>query len=326
MVRDGLRLVAAGANPLELKRGIEDAVEKVVEAIGSLASPVDSNAHDQIAYVAANSAADITIGKSIADAMQKVGNEGVITVEDSQTFGIELEFTEGMQFDKGYISPYFVTDADRQESVLVDPYMLIVNSKISSVQDLLPVLEKVQQTGKPLVVIAEDVEGEALATLVVNKIRGTFSSVAVKAPGFGERRKAMLQDIAILTGATVISEEVGLKLDGVTLDLLGTARKIVVSKDDTTVVEGAGSKAEVDARITQIRREIENSDSDWDREKLSGAAGQAGRRRRRAQGRRRHRGGAEGEEAPHRGRHPGDPGGRRRGHRPWRRRGSAPCP
>ncbi len=269
MVRDGLRLVAAGANPLELKRGIEDAVEKVVEAIGALASPVDSNAHDQIAYVAANSAADSTIGKSIADAMQKVGNEGVITVEDSQTFGIELEFTEGMQFDKGYISPYFITDADRQESVLVDPYVLIVNSKISSVQDLLPVLEKVQQTSKPLVVIAEDVEGEALATLVVNKIRGTFASVAVKAPGFGERRKAMLQDIAILTGATVISEEVGLKLDGVTLDLLGTARKIVVSKDDTTVVEGAGSKAEVDARVSQIRREIENSDSDWDREKLS---------------------------------------------------------
>ncbi len=269
MVRDGLRLVAAGSNPLELKRGIEDAVEKVVEAIGALASPVDSNAHDQIAYVAANSAADSTIGKSIADAMQKVGNEGVITVEDSQTFGIELEFTEGMQFDKGYISPYFITDADRQESVLADPYLLIVNSKISSVQDLLPVLEKVQQTGKPLVVIAEDVEGEALATLVVNKIRGTFASVAVKAPGFGERRKAMLQDIAILTGATVISEEVGLKLDGVTLDLLGTARKIVVSKDDTTVVEGAGSKAEVDARVSQIRREIENSDSDWDREKLS---------------------------------------------------------
>jgi chaperonin GroEL len=269
MVRDGLRLVAAGSNPLELKRGIEDAVEKVVEAIGTLASPVDSNAHDQIAYVAANSAADSSIGKSIADAMQKVGNEGVITVEDSQTFGIELEFTEGMQFDKGYISPYFITDADRQEAVLADPYLLIVNSKISSVQDLLPVLEKVQQTGKPLMVIAEDVEGEALATLVVNKIRGTFASVAVKAPGFGERRKAMLQDIAILTGATVISEEVGLKLDGVTLDLLGTARKVVVSKDATTVVEGAGSKAEVDARVSQIRREIENSDSDWDREKLS---------------------------------------------------------
>jgi chaperonin GroEL len=269
MVRDGLRLVAAGSNPLELKRGIEDAVEKVVEAIGTLASPVDSTAHDQIAYVAANSAADSSIGKSIADAMQKVGNEGVITVEDSQTFGIELEFTEGMQFDKGYISPYFITDADRQEAVLADPYLLIVNSKISSVQDLLPVLEKVQQTGKPLMVIAEDVEGEALATLVVNKIRGTFASVAVKAPGFGERRKAMLQDIAILTGATVISEEVGLKLDGVTLDLLGTARKVVVSKDATTVVEGAGSKAEVDARVSQIRREIENSDSDWDREKLS---------------------------------------------------------
>jgi len=269
MVRDGLRLVAAGSNPLELKRGIEEAVVKVVEAIGELASPVDSNAHGEIAYVAANSAADSTIGKSIADAMQKVGNEGVITVEDSQTFGIELEFTEGMQFDKGYISPYFITDPDRQEAVLVDPYLLIVNSKISSVQDLLPVLEKVQQTGKPLMVIAEDVDGEALATLVVNKIRGTFASVAAKAPGFGERRKAMLQDVAILTGATVISEEVGLKLDGVTVDLMGSARKVVVSKDNTTVVEGAGSKAEVDARIAQIRREIENSDSDWDREKLS---------------------------------------------------------
>ncbi|MDQ3781751.1 MAG: chaperonin GroEL [Actinomycetota bacterium] len=269
MVRDGLRLVAAGSNPLELKQGIEEAVARVVEAIGNLARPVDSNAHGEIAYVAANSAADSTIGKSIADAMQKVGNEGVITVEDSQTFGIELEFTEGMQFDKGYISPYFITDPDRQEAVLADPYVLIVNSKISSVQDLLPVLEKVQQSGKPLMVIAEDVEGEALATLVVNKIRGTFASVAVKAPGFGERRKAMLQDVAILTGATVISEEVGLKLDGVTLDLLGTARKVVVSKDDTTVVEGAGSKAEVDARVSQIRREIENSDSDWDREKLS---------------------------------------------------------
>jgi chaperonin GroEL len=269
MVRDGLRLVAAGANPMEMKRGIEEAVARVVESIGEMATPVDSNAHDQIAYVAANSAADTTIGERIADAMQKVGNEGVITVEDSQTFGVELEFTEGMQFDKGYISPYFITDPDRQEAVLEDPYLLIVNSKISSVQDLLPVLEKVMQTGKPVLIIAEDVEGEALATLVVNKIRGTFASVAVKAPGFGERRKAMLQDIAILTGAQVISEEVGLKLDGVTIDLLGKARKVVVSKDDTTIVEGAGTHADVAARVSQIRREIENSDSDWDREKLS---------------------------------------------------------
>ncbi len=269
MVSDGLRLVAAGSNPMEMKRGIEEAVERVVDAIGEMATPVDSNAHDQIAYVAGNSAADATIGERIADALQKVGNEGVITVEDSQTFGVELEFTEGMQFDKGYISPYFITDADRQEAVLEDPYLLIVNSKISSVQDLLPVLEKVMQTGKPVLVIAEDVEGEALATLVVNKIRGTFASVAVKAPGFGERRKAMLQDIAILTGAQVISEEVGLKLDGVSLDLLGKARKVVVSKDNTTIVEGGGTHADVEARTVQIRREIENSDSDWDREKLA---------------------------------------------------------
>jgi chaperonin GroEL len=269
MVTDGLRLVAAGANPMEMKRGIEDAVAKVVEAIGEMATPVDSSAKDQIAYVAGNSAADTTIGERIAEALQKVGNEGVITVEDSQTFGVELEFTEGMQFDKGYISPYFITDADRQEAVLEDPYVLIVNSKITSVQDLLPVLEKVMQTGKPVLVIAEDLEGEALATLVVNKIRGTFPSVAVKAPGFGERRKAMLQDIAILTGATVISEEVGLKLDGVTVDLLGKARKVVVSKDNTTIVEGGGSHEDVTARTKQIRQEIENSDSDWDREKLS---------------------------------------------------------
>jgi chaperonin GroEL len=254
---------------MEMKRGIEEAVIKVVETIGEMATSVDSSAHDQIAYVASNSAADTTIGERIADALQKVGNEGVITVEDSQTFGVELEFTEGMQFDKGYISPYFITDPDRQESVLDDPYILIANSKISSVQDLLPVLEKIMQTGKPLLVISEDVEGEALATLVVNKIRGTFPSVAVKAPGFGERRKAMLQDIAILTGGQVISEEIGLKLENVTVDMLGRARKIVVSKDDTTVVEGGGSKAEVDARVQQIRREIENSDSDWDREKLA---------------------------------------------------------
>ena len=269
MVKDGLRLVAAGANPMELKLGIEEAVANVVEAIAEVSTTVDSNSKDQIAYVAANSAADRTIGERIAEAMKKVGNEGVITVEDSQTFGVDLDFTEGMQFDKGYISPYFITDADRQEAVLEDPYILIANQKITAVQDLLPVLEKVMQSGKPLLIIAEDLEGEALATLVVNKIRGTFASAAVKAPGFGERRKAMLQDIAILTGSTVISEEVGLKLENATIDLLGTARKVVISKDNTTIVEGSGKKADVDARVSQIRREIENSDSDWDREKLS---------------------------------------------------------
>ena len=269
MVQDGLRLVAAGANPMEMKTGIEEAVVKVVENISEGATPVSSDDKGAIAYVAANSAADTVIGERIADAMHKVGNEGVITVEDSQTFGVELEFTEGMQFDKGYISPYFITDPDRQEAVLEDPYLLIANSKIGSVQDMLPILEKVMQAGKPLLIIAEDVEGEALATLVVNKIRGTFLSVAVKAPGFGERRKAQLQDLAILTGATVISEEVGLKLDSVTMDLLGKARKVVISKDNTTIVEGAGSHADVEARVKQIRQEIENSDSDWDREKLA---------------------------------------------------------
>ena len=269
MVHDGLRLVAAGANPMELKAGVEEAVTRVVEYIATAATPVSSDDKEDIAYVASNSAADQVIGERIADALHKVGNEGVITVEDSQTFGVELEFTEGMQFDKGYISPYFITDADRQEAVLDDPYILIANQKISSVQDMLPVLEKVMQSGKALLVIAEDTDGEALATLVVNKIRGTFPSVAVKAPGFGERRKAQLQDVAILTGATVISEEVGLKLENVTLDLLGQARKVVVTKDDTTIVEGAGSHEDVEARVKQIRNEIENSDSDWDSEKLS---------------------------------------------------------
>ena len=269
MVADGLRLVTAGANPMEMRRGIEEAVKAVVSSIEELATPVSSNDRDAIAYVAANVGDDAEIGAHIADAMKKVGNEGVITVEDSQTFGLDLEFTEGMQFDKGYISPYFITDAERQEVVLEDPYVLIANQKISSVQDLVPVLEKVMQTGKPVLIIAEDVEGEALATLVVNKIRGTFNSVAVKAPGFGERRKAQLQDVAILTGATVISEEVGLKLEGVTIEMMGTARKIVITKDDTTIIEGAGSKADVDARVKQIRQEIENSDSDWDSEKLS---------------------------------------------------------
>ncbi len=269
MVHEGLRNVAAGANPMELRRGISDAVEKVVESIEDSSLAIKSTDKEKIAFVAANSAADPAVGEKLAEAMAKVGGEGVITVEDSQTFGIDLEFTEGMQFDKGFISPYFITDADRQESSLEDVYILVVNQKITSVQDLLPVLEKVMQGGKPLMVIAEDLEGEALATLVVNKIRGTFVSVAVKAPGFGERRKAMLQDIAILTGATVISEEVGLKLEGVTVDMLGKARKVVVTKDDTTIVEGGGTKADVEARIKQIRREIENSDSDWDREKLN---------------------------------------------------------
>ncbi|HEY5684172.1 MAG TPA: chaperonin GroEL, partial [Acidimicrobiia bacterium] len=261
MVKEGLRQVAAGANPMELKRGIEAAVDAAVKAIGEAAVDIETSAQiTNVASISANN--DMTIGRVIADAFDKVGKDGVITVEEGQTFGLELEFTEGMQFDKGYISPYFITDADRQEAVLEDPYLLIVNSKISSVQDLLPVLEKVMQTGKPVLVLSEDVEGEALATLVVNKIRGTFASVAVKAPGFGERRKAMLQDIAILTGAQVISEEVGLKLEGGTIDLLGKARKIVVSKDDTTIVEGGGTHADVQARTTQIRREIENSDSD----------------------------------------------------------------
>jgi chaperonin GroEL len=269
MVHEGLRNVAAGANPMELKRGIEQAVETVVSFIANLAEPIDATDHEKIAYVATNSAADEVVGEKVAEAMGKVGNEGVITVEDSQTFGVDVTFTEGMQFDKGYISAYFITDPDRQETVLEDPYVLIANQKISAVHDLLPILEKVMQAGRPLVVIAEDVEGEALATLVVNKLRGTFVSVAVKAPGFGDRRKAMLQDIAILTGATVISEEVGLKLENVTVDMLGKARKVIVTKDDTTIVEGAGDEADVQARIKQIRKEIEDSDSDWDREKLN---------------------------------------------------------
>jgi chaperonin GroEL len=267
MVREGLRQVAAGANPMELKRGIESAVEIAVKSIGEQARDIETS--DEIAHVASISANnDPSIGQTIADAMDRVGKDGVITVEEGQTFGLELEFTEGMQFDKGFINFYFITDADRQEAVLEDPYILIANQKISSVNDLVPVLEKVMQSGKSVLVIAEDVEGEALATLVVNKIRGTFSSVAVKAPGFGERRKAMLQDIAILTGGTVISEEVGLKLENVTLDMLGRARKVVVAKDNTTVIDGDGTEADVKARIKQIEREIENTDSDWDKEKL----------------------------------------------------------
>ncbi len=267
MVKEGLRQVAAGANPMELKRGIEAAVEIAVKSIGEQARDIETS--EEIAHVASISANnDPSIGQTIADAMDRVGKDGVITVEEGQTFGLELEFTEGMQFDKGFINFYFITDADRQEAVLEDPYILIANQKISSVNDLVPVLEKVMTSGKSVLVIAEDVEGEALATLVVNKIRGTFSSVAVKAPGFGERRKAMLQDIAILTGGTVISEEVGLKLENVTLDMLGRARKVVVAKDNTTVIDGDGSEADVKARIKQIEREIENTDSDWDKEKL----------------------------------------------------------
>jgi chaperonin GroEL len=267
MVREGLRNVAAGANPMVLKVGIEKAVETAVESIKKSSKPVKTDLA-AIANVAAISAADPEIGKMIADSLDKVGTDGVITVEESQTFGMELDFVEGMRFDKGYISPYFVTDTDRMEGVLDDAYILLHSGKISAVKDLLPVLEKVMQASRPLVVIAEDVEGEALATLVVNKIRGTFKSVAVKAPGFGERRKAMLEDMAILTGGTVISEEVGLKLENSDLGLLGRARKVVVTKDETTIVEGAGSKSDVTGRINQIKQEIENTDSDYDREKL----------------------------------------------------------
>ncbi|CAB5029954.1 unannotated protein [freshwater metagenome] len=266
LVREGLRNVAAGSNPMALKRGIEKAVAAIVAELGSMAKNVETK--EQIAATASISAADATIGEMIAEAMDKVGKEGVITVEESNTFGLELELTEGMRFDKGYISPYFVTDQDRMESVLEDAYVLLVNSKITNIKDLVPVLEKVMQSGKPLAIIAEDVEGEALATLVVNKIRGIFRSAAVKAPGFGDRRKAMLQDIAILTGATVISEEVGLKLDQAGLELLGRARKVVISKEETTIIEGGGDDAQIKGRVAQIRSEIEKSDSDYDREKL----------------------------------------------------------
>ncbi|BCL28908.1 chaperonin GroEL [Streptomyces aurantiacus] len=266
LVREGLRNVAAGANPMALKRGIEKAVEAVSGALLEQAKDVETK--EQIASTASISAADTQIGELIAEAMDKVGKEGVITVEESQTFGLELELTEGMRFDKGYISAYFATDMERMEAVLDDPYILIANSKIANVKDLLPLLEKVMQGGKPLLIIAEDVEGEALSTLVVNKIRGTFKSVAVKAPGFGDRRKAMLGDIAILTGGEVISEEVGLKLENAGLDLLGRARKVVITKDETTIVDGSGSADQVAGRVNQIRAEIENSDSDYDREKL----------------------------------------------------------
>ncbi|HSP37375.1 MAG TPA: chaperonin GroEL [Frankiaceae bacterium] len=266
LVKEGLRNVAAGANPMGLKKGLEAAIARVSEELSKLAKDVETK--EQIASTASISAADTTVGEIIAEAMDKVGKEGVITVEESNTFGLELELTEGMRFDKGYISPYFATDAERMESDLDDPYILIVNSKISTVKDLLPLLEKVMQSGKPLAIVAEDVEGEALATLVVNKIRGTFKSVAVKAPGFGDRRKAMLGDIAILTGGQVISEEVGLKLENASIDLLGHARKVTVTKDETTIVEGAGDADQIAGRVAQIRAEIDKSDSDYDREKL----------------------------------------------------------
>jgi len=266
MVREGLKNVAAGANPMSLKKGIEAAVETAIASLKDLAKPADTK--EQIAQVASISAADPEIGLMIADAIDKVGKDGVITVEESQSFGMDMDLVEGMRFDKGYIAPYFATDTERQEAVLENAYLLLVSSKITSVRDILPVLEKVMQSGRPLLIIAEDVEGEALATLVVNKIRGTFKSVAVKAPGFGERRKAMLQDIAILTGATVIAEEVGLKLENAAIELLGQARKIVVTKDETTIVEGAGTEEEIKGRVAQIKAEIENTDSDYDREKL----------------------------------------------------------
>ena len=267
LVREGLRNVAAGANPMSLKKGIEKAVSAAVDAIAEQSVRVDDS-KDQIANVAAISAADAAIGEVIAEAIDKVGKDGVVTVEESNTFGMDLDFVEGMQFDKGYLSPYFVTDPERQEAILEDPYLLFNQGKISSVQDLLPLLEKVMQSGKTLLIIAEDVEGEALATLVVNKIRGTFNSVAVKAPGFGERRKAMLEDMAVLTGGQVVSEEVGLKIEGVSLDMLGTARKVVITKDDTTIIEGAGEASAVEGRIAQIKREIDETDSDWDKENL----------------------------------------------------------
>ena len=267
MVREGLRNVAAGANPMSLKKGIEAGVSAAVDSIRGQSQDVSSD-KDQIANVAAISAADSDIGTKISEAIDKVGKDGVITVEESQTFGMDMDFVEGMRFDKGYISPYFVTDPDRMETILENPYILLVSSKITAVRDIVPLLEKVMQSGKPLLIIAEDIEGEALATLVVNKIRGTFTSASVKAPGFGDRRKAMLQDMAILTGGQVISEEVGLKLDSATLDLLGEARKVVVSKDETTIIEGSGSREDVEGRISQIKAEIENTDSDYDREKL----------------------------------------------------------
>ena len=317
LVREGLRNVAAGANPLGLKRGIEKAVDKITETLLKSAKEVETK--EQIAATAAISAGDTQIGELIAEAMDKVGNEGVITVEESNTFGLQLELTEGMRFDKGYISGYFVTDAERQEAVLEDPYILLVSSKVSTVKDLLPLLEKVIQSGKPLLIIAEDVEGEALSTLVVNKIRGTFKSVAVKAPGFGDRRKAMLQDIAILTGGQVVSEEVGLSLETADVALLGQARKVVVTKDETTVIEGRGFRRHRRSGFADPCRDRKQRFRLRPRE-AAGAPGQAGRRCCGDQGRSCHRGGAQGAQAPHRGRRAQREGGRRGGHRcRWRR-------
>ena len=322
LVREGLRNVAAGANPMALKRGIEKAVEAVSQQLLKTAKEVETK--EQIAATASISAADPTIGELIAEAMDKVGKEGVITVEESNTFGLELELTEGMRFDKGYISPYFVTDAERMEAELEDPYILLVSSKISTVKDLLPLLEKVMQGGKPLAVIAENVEGEALATLVVNKIRGTFKSVAVKAPGFGDRREAMLADMAILTGGEVISEKVGLKLENADLALLGRARKVVVTKDETTIVDGAGRRRP-DRRAGQPDPRRDRADRLRLRPReAAGAAGQAGRRCCGHQGRGGDRGRAQGAQAPHRGRRAQREGGRRGGHRRRRRRGPDP--
>jgi chaperonin GroEL len=313
LVREGLRNVAAGANPMALKRGIEKATDAVVQELLSMARDVETK--EQIAATASISAADTQIGEMIAEAMDKVGKEGVITVEESNTFGLELELTEGMRFDKGYISAYFVTDPERMETVLEDAYVLIVNSKIGSIKDLVPLLDKTKQAGKPLLIVAEDVEGEALATLVLNNIRRIISVVAVKAPGFGDRRKAMLGDIAILTGGQVISEEVGLKLDSATLDMLGTARKVVVTKDETTIVEGGGDADQIAGRVNQIRAEIDKSRLRLRPREAAGAAGQAGRRCCGDQGRCGHRGRAEGAQAPDRGRRPQREGRRRRGHR-----------
>jgi chaperonin GroEL len=317
MVKRGMKNVAAGANPMSLKRGIEKGVASAVENIMAQARDVEGK--EEIAHVAAISAASPEIGETIAEALDKVGKDGVITVEESNTFGIELEFVEGMQFDKGYISPYFVTDQERMEAVLEDPYILLVNKKISSVQELLPMLEKTLQSGKPLLIVAEDIEGEALATLVVNKIRGTFAAASVKAPGFGDRRKAMLQDMAILTGGQVISEEVGLKLENATLDLLGRARRVVVTKDDTTIVEGQGNEEEIKGRINQIKAEVERTDSDWDREKLQERLAKLAGGCCADQGRGGHRSRAQGEEASHRGRRLGHEGRGGGGHRCGRR-------
>ena len=318
IVREGLKNVAAGANPMALKRGIEKAVDAVVVDLKSQSKNVSGR--EDIARVASISSREREIGDVIADAIEKVGKDGVVNVEEGQTFGLELEFTEGMQFDKGYLSPYMVNDAERMEAVLDDPYILIANQKLGGIKDLLPLLEQVIQAGKPLLIVAEDVEGESLATIVVNKLRGTFQAVAVKAPGFGDRRKRMLEDIAILTGGEVITEEMGLKLENTKLSQLGRARKVVVDKDSTTIIDGAGASDAIKARIKQLKAEIETTDSDFDREKLQERLAKLVGRRRARQGRRCDRDRDEGEEAPRRGRPPGDPRGARGGHRPRRRR------